>query len=174
MGSASTLALEGLRGDKALDFRALDRCLSILLNLLSVNFNIMADIVILGQVKHLPDLRCTLRATLARLFFVSKTGEIVLTLLDNDQIEDRKVGGDDATADRLTTAFTVAAAVTAEARVTRGHENLHTSSGEDTLLHRETLLVLATLDLKNVALEFLQIRKNLGCELCVLEVSSIN
>jgi len=154
-GSTSALTLESLRGNQTLDLRALDRGLAVLLNLLTIDLNIVTDIVILGQVEHLSDLGCTLRTTLAGLLFISEARELVLTLLNNDQVEDREVGGDDATADRLTATLTIAAAIAAEAGVSGGHEHLDTAVGENTLLHGETLLVLATLDFEDIALEFL-------------------
>lgn len=162
-GNTGTLALEGLGGHQALDLGALDGGLTVLLHLLTIDLHVMANIVILGQVEHLPDLRCTLRTALARLLLISETGEIVLALLHDDQVEHREVGGDDATADGFTATLTVAAAIAAEARVTRGHKHAHATSGQHTLLHGETLLVLATLDLEDIALELLH-RRNVKTE----------
>jgi len=152
-GGTSALALEHLRSDKTLDLGALDGGLAVLLHLLTVDLDVVADIIILGQVEHLPDLGSTLGTALARLLLISEARELVLTLLHDDKVEHGEIGGDNATADRLAAALTITAAITAEARVTRGHEDAHTARGEDTLLHGETLLVLATHDLEDVALE---------------------
>lgn len=50
------------------------------------------------------------------------------------------------------TSLTLPAAVAAEALVARGHQQAHAQVGQHTLLHGETLLVLAAHDLEDVAL----------------------
>ena len=82
---------------------------------------------------------------------VSETGEVLLTLLDNGDGEDRHVGTDNATADGL--ALTLTGAAGAVARVTLGQQEADTGGEEDTLLHGETLLVVTSGDTENVTLE---------------------
>jgi len=118
----------------------------------------MPNIIILGQVEHLPDLGGALRTALTRLLLISKARHILLTLLHDNQVQDRQIGRYNAAADRFPAAFTIAAAVAAEARVSWGHQYLDTTWGKHTLLHRKALLVLTTHDLENISLEFLQNR----------------
>lgn len=79
----------------------------------------------------------------------------MLTLLDNHQVQNRQVGGDNATPDRLPAALAVSAAVPTEAAVARLHEQANTAWDQHTLLHGKALLVLTTHDLEDVAIELL-------------------
>ncbi len=81
---------------------------------------------------------------------IGQAGDVLLALLDDREGEDGEVGTDDAAADRL--ALALAAAAGAVARVAVGEEEADTVGGNDTLLHRETLLVVATGDAEDVAL----------------------
>ena len=78
------------------------------------------------------------------------------SLLDDDQVQHREVGADDAAADRLAAALARAAAKAAEAGVAGRHEEADASGDEDALLHREALLVLPADDLEDVALPLLE------------------
>ncbi len=82
---------------------------------------------------------------------VGKTRDVGVALLDDGESEDRQVHGDDAAADGLALALTSAAG--AVARVAIGEEEPDTGRVHDTLLHRETLLVVSTGDAEDVALE---------------------
>ena len=81
---------------------------------------------------------------------VGKTWDVTLTLLDNGESENGQIHTDDATTDRLSLALTSAA--WAVAGVACAEEESDTGWVHDTLLHWETLLVVATSDLENVSL----------------------
>lgn len=81
---------------------------------------------------------------------VGKTGNVVLALLDNGQSKDGEVHANDASTDGLSLALTRAAR--AVAGVAIGEEKSDTSRVHNTLLHGETLLVVASSDLEDVAL----------------------
>ncbi len=82
---------------------------------------------------------------------VGQAGDVGLALLDNGEGEDGQVHAGDAAADRL--ALALAGAAGAVARVASGEQEADTVGGHDTLLHGETLLVVAAGDLEDVALE---------------------
>ena len=84
---------------------------------------------------------------------VGEAGDIGVALLDDGESEDRQVHGDDAAADGLALALTSAAG--AVARVAVSEEKPDTSRVHDTLLHRETLLVVSAGDAEDVALELI-------------------
>lgn len=75
----------------------------------------------------------------------------VLTLPDNDQVQNTKVGIDDAAPDRL--AFTLTSTARAVAGVTLAEEETHTTMGQHTLLHGEALFVIASADAHNITLQ---------------------
>lgn len=82
---------------------------------------------------------------------VGDAWDVGLALLDDGESKDGKVHGDDATADGLALALTGAAG--AVARVSLGEEKADTGWVHNTLLHGETLLVVSSGDLEDVALE---------------------
>lgn len=84
---------------------------------------------------------------------VGEAGDVVVTLLDDAESEDREVHADDASADRLPLALT--SATGAVAGVASGEEKADTGRVHNTLLHREALLVVAAGDPEDVALELI-------------------
>merc|ERR1719375_182985 len=96
-------ALQALLGDEALDLRRL-----LLLSGLSAD-NVLADVVLLGQVEDLADVRGALRAEAAGLVVIREAGDILLALLRHDELHDREIGRGDATANALALARTLAA-----------------------------------------------------------------
>jgi hypothetical protein len=78
--------------------------------------DVLADIIILGKVEELPDLGCPLGSPHPGLLSVSQAGKIILTLLDNHQVDNRQVLADNATTDRLPPALTITPAIPTEAR----------------------------------------------------------
>ena len=108
-------------------------------------------IIILGEVEELPNLRSTLGTQTLRMNHIGDTGDVVFTLLDNRKSQDRQIHCDDAATDRLALAFT--SATGSIAGMTFGEEKSDASGMHDALLHGKTLLVVATGDLENVALE---------------------
>lgn len=81
---------------------------------------------------------------------VGEAGNLVLALLDNGESKDGKVHADNAATDGLSLALT--SATRAVARVAVGEEKPDTSWVHNTLLHGETLLVVASGDLEDVSL----------------------
>lgn len=152
-GAHATTALERDGSDEALDLGALDaRLATFLLAGDDALDNVLADIVFLGQVEELANLASTLGTQTAGNGSISQTGQVSIALLDNDQAQDSQVVSDNAATDALALAFTVTASTIAA--LTLGEEQANTVVQQDTLLHGETLLVVTTGDLENVALEF--------------------
>lgn len=81
---------------------------------------------------------------------IGEAGDVLLALLDDGEGNDGEIGTDDAAADRLAPALTGAAG--AVARVALGEEEADTVGDNNTLLHRETLLVVATGDAEDITL----------------------
>jgi len=114
--------------------------------------NVLAHIILLAQVEEPPDLRCTLGTEAFGEDVVSEAGDVVVALLDNRERDDGDIRTDDATAHGFALALTGALLVVAG--MTLAEEETDTVGEEDTLLHREALLVVATSDAEDVALEF--------------------
>jgi len=76
---------------------------------------ILADIILLRQVEKLPDLGGPFGSPHPGLLGVSQTRQIILTLLDNHQVDNREVLADNATTDRLPPALTITPTITTEA-----------------------------------------------------------
>lgn len=74
-----------------------------------------------------------------------------ITFLDDDQIENAEVGINDAATHRLALALTSPAGTVAG--VALAEEQAHTTGGQHTLLHGETLLVVASADAHYIALQ---------------------
>lgn len=81
---------------------------------------------------------------------IGEAGDILLALLDDGQSEDGQVHADDAATDGL--ALALAGAAGSVAGVAVGEQETDTGRLHDTLLHRETLLVVASGDSKDVSL----------------------
>lgn len=107
-------------------------------------------IVILAEAEELSDLGGALGAEALGVDNVGQAGDVVLADLDDRECEDGEVLGDDATADGLSPAL--AGAAGSVARVAFGEEESDSGRVHDTLLHRETLLVVAAGDADDVAL----------------------
>ena len=84
---------------------------------------------------------------------VGEAGDVLVALLDDGEGDDGHVHADDAAVDGLALALTRAAGTVA--RVTLGEQELDTAGDHNTLLHGETLLVVATGDAEDVALELI-------------------
>ena len=141
---------KGKVSDESLNLGGLADLLSVLL-VFTVN-DVLADIILLGEVEELADVGGSLGTKTAGLSRggVGKSGNILLTLLDDHEVEDSKIGTDDAATDGL--ALTLTSTTSAVARVTVGEEEADTVVGEDTLLHGETLLVVSSSNTENVTL----------------------
>lgn len=108
-------------------------------------------IVILGEAEELADLGGALGAEALGVDDVGQAGDVAVALLDDAEGEDGQVHADDAAADRL--ALALAGAAGAVAGVAIGEQEADTAGVHDTLLHGETLLVVAAGDAEDVALE---------------------
>ena len=69
--------------------------------------HVLADVVLLAQVKKLPDLAGTLGSKSPRDGVVSESRDLSLSLLDNGQVEDGEVTINNAAADGLTLTFSL-------------------------------------------------------------------
>jgi hypothetical protein len=110
-------------------------------------------IVFLGEAKELANLGGALGAQALGVHDVGDAGDVVVALLDDREREDGQVHGDDAAADGFALALTGAAGSVAGVAV--GEQQADSSGMHDSLLHGETLLVVAAGDLEDVALELL-------------------
>lgn len=170
-GMEVTAALETDGGYQSLDLGSLRIGLRILL-LLALHLpahDVLPDVVLLGQVEELPDLRRTLGAKTLRQDVLCEAGDLALALLDNDKGKDGDVGADDATAHGFALALTSAAG--SVARMAVSEQEADTVGDKDTLLHRETLLIVAAGDTEDVALPLVaeQVSGDFLCDLLVIE-----
>mmetsp|Transcript_37677 Transcript_37677/g.83909 ORF Transcript_37677/g.83909 Transcript_37677/m.83909 type:complete len:280 (+) Transcript_37677:192-1031(+) len=174
-GASPALALQCQRSHQPLDLGGLAVLLAVLLKGAPVGVDVLAHVIILGQVEELADLAGPLGTTHAGLLLIGQAGQLLLTLLDNLEVQNGALRGDDATAHRLAAALTVLAAVTPEALITAAHQQLNAQVGQNTLLHGKTLLVLATSDLEDVALELItqDLAINLSGNALVVEVAQL-
>jgi len=148
-----TLVLETLRSDQTLDLWCLGVwLLSLTLWLDFTTDNKLADIIFLGETEELADLRGALGTKTLGVDDIGDTGDITIALLDDGKSKDGQIHRDDAATDGFTLALTSSAG--SVAGVTIAQEETDTSWVHNSLLHWETLLVVAAGDLEDVALEF--------------------
>lgn len=108
-------------------------------------------IILLAETKEAADLGGTLGTQSLGVYGVRETRQVPLALLDDAESEHGKVHANDASAHTLPLAL--AGATGSVAGVAFGEEQSDTGRVHDTLLHRETLLVVAAGDSEDVALE---------------------
>jgi len=122
-------------------------------------------IVFLAEAEEAADLGGTLGTEAFGLDGIGEAGDILLALLDDREGKDRQVGANDAAADRL--ALALAGATGAVAGVAVGEEEADTGGGDNTLLHWETLLVVAASDADDITLPLIAkgLGRNLGAHL---------
>ena len=142
-----TLALQALGGDKTLDLG----CFGGLLDFTADNK--LPDVLFLGKVKELADLVGSLGAESAGLHLIGETSNLLLSLLNKDEGHDTEVRADDAASNRL--ALSLTSSARSIALHSLGEEQSHTVVAEDSLHHRETLLVVSSCDTEDVTFEFL-------------------
>jgi len=80
-----------------------------------VSVDILANIILLWEIKELADLRCSLGTSHSWFLCVGESRKIILTLLHNYQVQNRKVLTDDAPAHRFSPAFSIASSISTEA-----------------------------------------------------------
>jgi len=151
LGFPLKLALKASGGNEPLNFRGLKAIFFAVFLDLTADDGI-TDIVFLGEVEELPDVVGSLRPKSARLggFFISETLNVLLTLFDDDEVEDGKVVADDATTDRLPLPLTSLSRSVALGSLLE--EKTAAVVEHDTLHHREALLIVATRDSEDVSL----------------------
>ena len=93
--------------------------------------DVLANIVLLGQVEQLPDLAGTLGSQPARDGVVGQSGDLSLSLLDDGHGQDGEVAVDDAPADRLPLALSILARAVAGGALLQ--QQPHPAVGQDTL-----------------------------------------
>ena len=93
--------------------------------------DVLANIVLLGQVEQLPNLAGTLRSQPARDGVVGQSGNLSLSLLDDGHGQDGEVAVDDAPADRLPLALSILARAVAGGALLQ--QQPHPAVGQDTL-----------------------------------------
>ena len=110
-------------------------------------------IVLLAEAEESADLGGSLGTEALGVDDVGQAGDVGLALLDDGEGENGEVHADDATTDGL--AATLTAAAGSVAGVAVGEEESDTGRVHDTLLHGETLLVVAAGDLEDITLELI-------------------
>jgi hypothetical protein len=154
----ASLALESQRSYESLDLGGL-----LGLSGLSADHE-LSDVVRLGQVEELSDLVGSLGSQSSRLDLVGQTGDILSSLLNDNEVHNRQIGSNDAPADSLSLAGTLSSG--SEALHVLVEQQSNTSVSQDTLHHREALLVVASTNTNDVAGEFLaqRVGRNFSCD----------
>merc|ERR1719236_66941 len=156
-------ALEALLRDQPLDLRRL-----LLLSGLAAD-DILANVVLLGQVEDLADVRSAFRTKAAGLIVIREPGDFLLPLLCHDELHDREIRRCDATPNALALARTL---TTRAIRLhTLTEEETNAIVRQHTLHHREALLVVPTRNLEDVAFELItkRVGRNLGGHALLVE-----
>jgi len=131
--------------------------------------NVLPNIVFLAQVEELADLGGTFRAETLGENVVGEAGDFLLALFDDDKRENCDIGANDAPTNRLALALTGTAG--SVARVAVCEEELDTVREQNTLLHRESLLVVSTSDTEDITLPLVsnRVTRNLLGHFLVVE-----
>lgn len=112
--------------------------------------DILADV---GDAEHLAEGGGTLRAEAAWDDLVSKALDLGVALLDNNEVESGDFRRNDTATDSLALALTILAWAVAAHAVLK--EKTDTAWGDNTLLHWEALLVIATTDAEDISFELI-------------------
>jgi len=144
-------ALKDERRHQSLDLGSLRlRLLLSLLQLQRSAHDVLSDVIVFVEVEQLANLASSLGSETARNRGVSQAWNISFTLLDDDEVENRQVGVDDASSHAST--MTLSRASGSVTGVLGAEEETDTPVGQHTLHHGETLLVVSTADAENVTL----------------------
>ena len=148
----STLVAENSVSNKTLDLGSLVSLVAVVFELTTDDE--LGDIVLLGETEELADVGSSLGSETAgnSSSLVGQTGDFLLALLDNHQVEDADISTNNAATDRLALAFTLTInyeifiyiTASSVARHTVSEEEADTVVAENTLLHGETLLIVSS------------------------------
>jgi len=147
--SNDLLSAHALLRDNTLDFGGLVESLVTSLDL--TLDNVLLDIVLLLEGEHLNDVVLSLGGTHVGLVNVGAAVDLRLSLLDNLEVDGANIGSDDASSDSASSALTDSSGLVESTLLSE--EDSGSAVDKDTLLHGETLLVVATVDSENVALK---------------------
>jgi len=144
-------ALKDERRNQSLDFGRLGlRLLLSLLQLQRSAHDVLSDIIVFVEVEQLANLASSLGAETAGNRGVSQAWNLGFTLLNDDKVENRQVGVDDASSHAST--MTLSRASGSVTGVLGAEEKADTPVSQHALHHGETLLVVSTADAENVTL----------------------
>ena len=151
---ARALVAQGAVGHQALDAGSLVSLVAVVLELAADHE--LAHVVLLRQTEQLADVVLSLRAQAAgsRRSLVRQSGDLLLALLHDHQVQHADVRTHDAPAHRLSLALALALKIKRQHYVTTRsvarhavrQQQAHTVVAQHTLLHRETLLVVSSSD----------------------------
>jgi len=148
-----SLALEAARGDQALDLGRLGGgLLAFFLGGDLTSDDVLSDVIFFGQVKEFADFGSSLRAKSSGNNSVSQTLDFLLSLSQNNQIDDRQVRSNDTASNGLPLAFTISSRTVAFGIFVEQESN--SSICENSLHHGETLFVVSTSDFEDISFVF--------------------
>lgn len=84
----------------------------------AVCVDILADIILFGKVKQFPDLRCPFWTSHSWLLSISQPRKLIVTLLNNYQVEYGEIRTDNASSNRLPSPLTISPSIPTETRGT--------------------------------------------------------
>lgn len=143
------LSAESLLGDHSLDLGGLVVSLVTLLDF-TVD-DIFADVVqFFVESESLDDSVSSLESESVGTLNIVASSNVLVSLLDNTEGNDGKIGSSDASTDGLS--LTVTGSSGSESSSLLSEENASSSGNEDTLLHGESLFVISSSDSEDVAL----------------------
>ena len=154
LSQARALVAQGAVRHQTLDLRSLVSLVTVVLEL-AANHE-LSHVVLLRQTEQLPDVARSLRAQAAgsRGSLVRQSGDFLLALLHDHQVQHADVRTHDAAAHRLSLALSLPftqkhqryVTTRSVARHAVRQQQAHTVVAQHTLLHRETLLVVSSSD----------------------------
>ena len=154
LSQARALVAQGAVRHQTLDLRGLVSLVTVVLEL-AANHE-LSHVVLLRQTEQLADVARSLRAQAARSrrSLVRQSGDLLLALLHDHQVQHADVRTHDAATHRLSLALALALKIKHQHYVTTRsvarhavrQQQAHTVVAQHTLLHRETLLVVSSSD----------------------------
>jgi len=158
-----SLALQNERRDEALDLGRLAACLLAFLFGQSASDDVLSHVILLvHKIEEFADLHRALWSTLTGHRLVRKTGNLILTLLDNDEVENAEVAVDHAAAHRFAT--TLSRATGPVAWMSETQQQTNAAVCQNTLHHRKALLVVASRNTHDIALPL--VAEAISADLC--------